>query len=107
MCSYWKKCLKIFFSRTSRQISIKIDTNYPCIKEFKFVQIKSRVLFKEEINHKNRVGSFKNVLSRTIWPEKLSFTQKLPDIMQIEIFENCSPWGQMGPPLGKTFYIRL
>jgi hypothetical protein len=30
-CLYWKKIFK-FFSRTSRQISIKLDTNHPCIK---------------------------------------------------------------------------
>jgi hypothetical protein len=27
-----KKSLKIFLSRTSRPISIKVGTNYPCIK---------------------------------------------------------------------------
>jgi hypothetical protein len=27
-----KKSLKIFFSRISRRISIKLDTNHPCIK---------------------------------------------------------------------------
>jgi hypothetical protein len=31
--SYWKKSFKIFFSRTSRPISIKLDANYPCMKE--------------------------------------------------------------------------
>jgi hypothetical protein len=32
MCLYWKKSLEIFFSRIGWQISIKLDTNHPCIK---------------------------------------------------------------------------
>jgi hypothetical protein len=34
MCLYWKKSLKYFF-RISWQISIKLDTNHPCIKGIK------------------------------------------------------------------------
>jgi hypothetical protein len=33
MSLHWKKSLKIFFSRTCRPISIKLDTNHSCIKE--------------------------------------------------------------------------
>jgi hypothetical protein len=33
------KILKIFFSRTSMPNSIKLGTNYPWVKEFKFVEI--------------------------------------------------------------------
>jgi hypothetical protein len=43
-----KKSLKIFFSRISRQISIKLDTNHPCIKGIK-VYTEGQVIFKEEI----------------------------------------------------------
>jgi hypothetical protein len=32
ICVYSKKYLKIFLSRTSRPVSIKLDTNYPYMK---------------------------------------------------------------------------
>jgi hypothetical protein len=46
-----RKCLKIFFSRTSRPNSIKLGTTYPWMKEnqVNFVQIKGQILFKGEI----------------------------------------------------------
>jgi hypothetical protein len=41
--------IKIFFSRTSRPISIKLGTNYPWVKEILDCVIKGHVLFKGEI----------------------------------------------------------
>jgi hypothetical protein len=38
---------KIFFSRTSRPISMKLSINHPWVKEI--LQIKGQVLFKGEI----------------------------------------------------------
>jgi hypothetical protein len=45
---HWK-FFKIFFSRTSRPISIKLGINHPWVQEFYIVQIKGQVLFKGEI----------------------------------------------------------
>jgi hypothetical protein len=41
--------LKKMFSRTSQPKAIKLGTNYRCVREFKFVQIKGQVIFKGEI----------------------------------------------------------
>jgi hypothetical protein len=47
MCLYWKKSLKILLFRTSRQISIKLNTNHPWIKGIEVcTNIKGQVLFK-------------------------------------------------------------
>jgi hypothetical protein len=40
---------KIFFSRTSRPISMKLGINHPWVKGILIVQIKGQVLFKGEI----------------------------------------------------------
>jgi hypothetical protein len=40
---------KIFFSRTSRPISIKLGTNHPWVKGILIVQIKGQVFFRGEI----------------------------------------------------------
>jgi hypothetical protein len=54
-CVYIGKIsLKIFFSRTIKPISIKLDTNHPCIKG---IQVCAKYFF-----------------SRTTRPEKLRFT---------------------------------
>jgi hypothetical protein len=55
--------------------------------EFKMVQIKGQVLFKGEIITKKkpkiRWGHLKIFFSRTTIPEKLRFSGKLPDTVQI------------------------
>jgi hypothetical protein len=44
-----RKLLKIFFSRISWPKSIKLGTNYPCVKRIQFFfQIRGQVLFKGE-----------------------------------------------------------
>jgi hypothetical protein len=43
-----KKSFKILFFRTSRPLSIKLNTNHPCKREFKLVLIKDQVLYKGE-----------------------------------------------------------
>jgi hypothetical protein len=55
----------IFFSRTSRPISMKLDINHPWVKGILNCSLKGQVLFKGEIKKfkkcKNGVGSFKNL----------------------------------------------
>jgi hypothetical protein len=50
---------KIFFSRTSRPISIKLSTSNPWVKEFDIVQIKGQILCKREIIAKMGKGYLK------------------------------------------------
>jgi hypothetical protein len=50
-CGPWASCLKIFFSRTRRPISVKLSTNYLSIKGIQVVQIKGQVLFKMGWGH--------------------------------------------------------
>jgi hypothetical protein len=52
-CVYIEK--KIFFSRTSRPISIKLGTNHPWVKDI-VIFSKGQVLFKGEIITKMRWG---------------------------------------------------
>jgi hypothetical protein len=49
------------------------------------------------------VGYFK-VFSRTTKPEKLRFTQKLPEILQIQDCTNHGPLGLGGATMGKTVF---
>jgi hypothetical protein len=68
---------KIFFSKTSRPISIKIDANYPCMKEIQVCLDKGTNPYQMEDNHKKwkyRLGHLKILFSRINDPEKLKFT---------------------------------
>jgi hypothetical protein len=56
-------------------------------------------------NHKNAKiewGHLK-IFSRIIKSDKLRFTQELPDIVEIQVCTNHSPWGWVGPKWGKSF----
>jgi hypothetical protein len=53
---------KIFFSRTSRPISIKLGINHPWVKGILNCSNKGSGPFQRGDNHKNGVGSFKNLL---------------------------------------------
>jgi hypothetical protein len=70
LCVYIEK--KIFFSRTSRPISIKLGT----VNEFKIVRIKGQVLFKGEIITKMGWGHHGHlkIFSQTTEPQELIFT---------------------------------
>ena len=45
---HWQH-LKVFFSRTTGPISTKLCTNFPWVREFKFVQIKDYLILKKEL----------------------------------------------------------
>jgi hypothetical protein len=55
-------------------------------------------------NSKNKVGSFKSFSSRITNPEKLRFTQKLHDIVQICICTNHDPQGLDKATMGKNIF---
>jgi hypothetical protein len=63
------KFLKPFFSRTSKLISIKLDTNHRWVKGILNCSIKGPVPLQRGNNRKNGAGSFKNLLKRTTEPE--------------------------------------
>jgi hypothetical protein len=54
-------------------------------------------------NAKIEWGNFKIFFSRTTKPEKLRFTQKLPNIVEIQICTNHGPRGSGGTHLEKSF----
>jgi hypothetical protein len=69
--------LKIFFSRTSRPISIKLGTIYPWLKGIQVYSNKGPGLLQRGDNHKNMKmgwGHLKIFFSRTIGPEEFIFT---------------------------------
>jgi hypothetical protein len=77
--SFFKKLtLKyIFFSKTRRPISIKLDSNYPCMKEIQVSSDKKTYPHQRGDNHKNATigwGHLKIFLSRTSDPENRRFT---------------------------------
>jgi hypothetical protein len=53
---------KIFFSRTSRPISIKLGINHPWVKGILNCSNKGPSPLQRGDNRKNGVGSFKNLL---------------------------------------------
>jgi hypothetical protein len=68
---------KVFFSKTSRPISIKLDANYPCMKGIQVCLDKGTDTHQREDYHKNANigwGHLKILFSRTNDPEKLIFT---------------------------------
>jgi hypothetical protein len=67
-----KNLLKSFFSRISWQISIKLDTNHPCIKGIQVHMNRGPGYLQRGDNCKNRVVSF--FFSGNTKPEKLRFT---------------------------------
>jgi hypothetical protein len=68
----WKK----IFSRTSKLISINLDTNHHRIKVNQNVQIKGQVLFKGDTikNAKLGCGHLKTFFTRTTEPEEFIFS---------------------------------
>jgi hypothetical protein len=66
---HWK-FLKIFFSRTRRPISIRLDTNYPCVKVNQVSSNKGPGPLQRENNHKNvKMGcGHLKIFSRTSGP---------------------------------------
>jgi hypothetical protein len=65
-----RKFFKIFFSRTSRPNSIKLNTNYPYVKGIQVCTNKGPGPLQRGDNHKNKkngVGSFKNLLMKNYW----------------------------------------
>jgi hypothetical protein len=81
---YTEHFLKIFFSRTSKPISIKLDTNYPWVKEIQNCTNKAAGPLQRGDNHKNVKmgwGHLKIFGWRTTEPEELIFIWKLSDIM--------------------------
>jgi hypothetical protein len=59
---YYVYIEKIFFSRTSRSSTIKLGINDPWVKETLNCSNKGLGLLQRGDNHKNGVGSFKNLL---------------------------------------------
>jgi hypothetical protein len=75
---------KIFFSRTSRPISIKLGTNLPCVKRITNCSKEGPGSFPRGDNHGNaKIGwdHSKIFFSRATQPEELIMTGKLSDIM--------------------------
>jgi hypothetical protein len=71
------KFSKIFFSRTSRPNSIKLDTNYLWVKGIQVCSNKGPGSLQRGDNHKNVKmgwGHLKILFLRTMKPEKLNFT---------------------------------
>jgi hypothetical protein len=67
----------------------------------KIVQMKGQVLFKGEII----IGwSHLNIFLRTTKPEKHRFTQKLPNIVEIQVCTNHCPWWSGGATIGKAIF---
>jgi hypothetical protein len=66
-----EKSLKMFFSRSSRPISIKLNTNHPCIKG------QPGSLQRGDIHKNAKIGwsHLKISFPRTPWSGKLRFTQ--------------------------------
>jgi hypothetical protein len=68
---------KIFFSRTSRPISIKLGTNHPWVKEILNYSNKGPGPLQRGDNHKNAKmgwGHLKIFFSKTTEPEYIKFT---------------------------------
>jgi hypothetical protein len=68
---------KIFFSTTSRPISIKLGTNHPYVKGIQNCTNQGQVLFKGEIITKMQKmgwGHLRIFFSQTINPKELIFT---------------------------------
>jgi hypothetical protein len=68
---------KIFFSRTSRPISIKLGINHPWVKGIQNCTNQRLGPFQRGDNHKNAKmgwGHLKIFFSRTTEPEELIFT---------------------------------
>jgi hypothetical protein len=67
MCLYWKK----IFSRTSRPISIKLDTNHPWIKGILNCSYKGPGLQRGDYHKNTKMGwgHLKTFFSRTTKPE--------------------------------------
>jgi hypothetical protein len=66
----------IFFNllkRTSKPISMKLDTNHPWVKEILICPNEGPSPLQREDNHKNVVGHLK-IFSRTTEPGELIFT---------------------------------
>jgi hypothetical protein len=61
------KFLKIFFSRTSKQNSIKLGANYLWVKGIQVCSNKVPCPLQRGDNRKNGVGSFKNLLLQNHW----------------------------------------
>jgi hypothetical protein len=71
------KILKIFFSRTSRPNSIKLDTHHPCVKGIQVCSNKGPGPLQKGDNYKNvkmRWGHLKIFFSKITGPEKLKIT---------------------------------
>jgi hypothetical protein len=50
------------------------------------------------------VGHLKIFFSRTTKLEKLRFTQRLPDIVEIQVYTNYGPRGSGGATIGKMIF---
>jgi hypothetical protein len=94
-------------SRTSRPISIKLDTNHPCIKEIQICINRRSGSLQRGDNCKNRVGSFKKKNQEPL-SQKSSDLRKSFLIKCKLKFVNILVLGDlMGPWLGKTFLHKL
>jgi hypothetical protein len=65
--------------------------------------LKGQILVKGEIIIKIGWNHLK-IFSRTTKPEKLRFTQELPDIVQIQVCTNHGPWGLDGATFWETIF---
>jgi hypothetical protein len=85
---------KIFLFRTSWPISIKFGTNHRRVKGIQVCSNKRLCRLQRRDNHKSAKigwGHLKIFFSRITGPEKLIYTRKLPDVVQIGNCENLWP----------------
>jgi hypothetical protein len=67
----------MFYSRTSRPNSIKLNTNYPLMKGIKVSSNKGPGTIQRGDNHKNVLGHLKILFLRTMKPKKAEFYMKV------------------------------
>jgi hypothetical protein len=87
---HWK-FLKIFFSTTSRPIAIKLGRNHPWVKWILICSNKEPSPFQRGDNHKNGVGSFKNLLQNHWARIDHIYMQTFWYNVESELFTSWSP----------------
>jgi hypothetical protein len=101
------KLIKNLYKSSSPELACQFQSNLVQIilgyRESKIVHIKGQVLFKGEIIAKMGWGHLE-IFLRTTKPEKLRLTQKLPDMVEIQVCTNHGPQGSVGAIMGKTIF---
>jgi hypothetical protein len=93
-------------------ISIKLGTKHTWVKRIQNYWNKEPGPFQRGDNFKNaKIGwwALKNILLKNHWARKPQILWKLPDIVHIQVYSDCCPWGFGGATVGKiTFtYVNI